>query len=159
MSRKGKASNAAKKVQVGDHIFDSGEEARYYIMLATNPDVVAIEVSPVYQLVPRYKVRCARCRGTGSNRTSEKTGNPLKCPLCKGTGTREKDGVTYTADFRVTYKDGYAESVDVKPSGGFFNNERFPMKKRMFEAMTGETLIIAREKKPMGSGNFTREDK
>jgi hypothetical protein len=49
----------------------------------------------------------------------------------------------YTADFRVTYIDGYQEVIDVK--GGPVTRD-FPLRRRLFELKTGMELIVIRLK-------------
>ena len=56
-------------------------------------------------------------------------------------GKREKNGAVYTADFRVTYIDGYQEVIDVK---GWLVARGFPLRRRLFELKTGMELIVVR---------------
>ncbi|MFC5587524.1 DUF1064 domain-containing protein [Sporosarcina soli] len=69
--------------------------------------------------------------------------NPINCTLCKGRGKREKNGAVYTADFKVTYFDGYVEIYDVK-SGPVKRD--FPLRRKLFELKTGMELIVVRLK-------------
>jgi len=63
--------------------------------------------------------------------------------LCKGRGKREKQGAKYTADFRVTYFDGFVEVIDIK--GGPVGRD-FPLRQKLFELKTGMELIVIRLK-------------
>ncbi len=47
----------------------------------------------------------------------------------------------YTADFRVTYFDGFVEIYDVK--GGPVTRD-FPLRRKLFELKTGVELIVVR---------------
>lgn len=124
-------------------IYDSKTEFMYHQKLLKDPAVKEIELQPVYQIIEPYQVVCKRCAGTGKL-PSKKTGNPINCSLCKGKTKREKGGAIYTADFKVTYIDGYEEVLDVK--GGPLT-DTFSLRRRMFEAKTGIELIIIRYKK------------
>lgn len=147
-----------KEFWVGDLKFDSGEEMRYYLKLESDPNVKEIRLQPEFEVMPPYPVRCYRCRGTGSTE-SPKTGNPVKCQLCKGTGKREGRNMIYTADFLVTYQDGYKEVIDVKGTSKFADNERFPLKKKLFEAATGLNLVVEREGTKEKRGLWLRDEK
>ncbi|WP_241535804.1 DUF1064 domain-containing protein [Indiicoccus explosivorum] len=132
----------ATKVTFDGREFDSKTELAYYLHLRLLPEVEQIELQPQFQILSPYEVECKRCRG---NRQvlNRKTGNLNQCSLCKGKGKREKAGMTYTADFRVTYTDGYTEVIDVK---GFSSSRDFPVRRRLFEKMTGMELIIVERK-------------
>lgn len=118
--------------------FDSQTELAFYQYLKRDPAVLQIELQPSYQLVDRYRVECKRCAGTGKL-PSPRTGNPINCTLCKGYGKREKPGIGYTADFKVTYIDGFEEVIDVK---GFEASRDFPLRKKLFEIKTGKELVV-----------------
>ena len=132
----------SKKVTVDGIEFDSATEAAYYQKLKRDPAVKDIEVQPQFQITDRYTVACKRCSGTG-RQVSIKTGNPVKCSLCKGKGEREKPGAVYTADFRVTFIDGFEEIMDVK--GGPVTRD-FPLRRKLLEQAIGKELVVVRHK-------------
>jgi len=132
----------SKKVTVDGVEFDSATEAAYYKKLKRDPAVKDIEVQPQFQIIDRYTVACKRCSGTG-RQFSSKTGNPVKCSLCRGKGEREKPGAVYTADFRVTFIDGFEEIMDVK--GGPVTRD-FPLRRKLLEQAIGKELVVVRHK-------------
>lgn len=146
--RKARQHNS-KKVEVKGVVFDSKTEGMYYIHLLNDPAVKDIELQPKYQIIEPYMVTCKRCGGTGK-RTSPRTGNLINCTLCSGKCEREKSGAVYTADFKVTYIDGYTEIIDVK--GGPVMRD-FSLRKKLFEKQTGTELIVVRLK----DGEWVRE--
>ncbi|MDZ5711637.1 DUF1064 domain-containing protein [Jeotgalibacillus haloalkalitolerans] len=130
------------KVEIDGIEFDSATEAAYYKQLKRDPDVLDIECHPKFNILPAYEVECKKCKGAGrilNNRTL----NLNKCAQCKGKGSRQKAGSVYTADFKVTYQDGYTEYIDVK--GGPVN-EGFPLRKKLFEVLKGVELIVVEKK-------------
>ncbi|TWT04973.1 DUF1064 domain-containing protein [Planomicrobium sp. CPCC 101079] len=137
----------SKQAEFEGHQFDSLTELAYYKQLKKDPAVLNIELQPFYQLVDRYQVECKRCSGTGKL-PSPRTGNPINCTLCKGYGKREKPGIGYTADFRVTYIDGFEEVIDVK--GGPVGRD-FPLRQKLFEKRYGKELVVV-ERKGKGWG-------
>lgn len=139
----------SKKTVVGDIEFDSKTEALYYKHLKRDPAVIKIELQPKYQIIEPYMVTCKRCGGTGK-RPSPKIGNLINCKMCKGKCEREKSGAVYTADFKVTYIDGYQEVIDVK---GYKAERDFSLRKKLFEKQTGTELIVVRLK----DGDWVRE--
>lgn len=147
-----------KEFWVGDLKFDSGEEMRYYLKLEADPNVEEIILQPEFEVMPKYPVRCFRCKGRGSY-MNETTNNFNKCQLCKGAGKREGRNMIYTADFHVTYADGYQEVIDVKGTSKFSDNERFPLKKKLFEAATGMNLVVEREGTKEKRGLWLRDEK
>lgn len=138
----GKAKIAAKKVSYDDHEFDSTMEKEYYEYLKSLDTIQDIQLQPEYTLMPGFNVECGRCKE--GEVISPKTGNPIKCKTCKGSGYRKRQPWRYTADFRVTYKDGNIEAIDVK--GGWIN-ERFPLVKKMYEYKYGKELVVIKKKK------------
>lgn len=132
----------SKKVTVDAIEFDSATEAAYYQHLKRNQSIKMIEIQPKFQIIKPYSVTCKRCGGSGK-RPSPQTGNLINCTLCRGMGKRDKSGAIYTADFKVTYIDGYVEVIDVK--GGPTTRD-FPLRRRLFEIKTGQELIIVRLK-------------
>lgn len=151
----GRHKGLEKKITIGELEFDSKEEADFYMHLERDPNVKEIDLQPVFQILEDYHVRCVRCKGTGSHQFSEKTGNPLKCPLCKGSGKRARRGNTYTADFKVTYANGYVEVIDIKANRKQADDVRFPFKRKLFEILTGMDLVVIRRKK----GVWERDEK
>lgn len=132
----------SKKITYKGIDFDSQTEFLFYRHLQKDPTVKKIETQPVFQIIESYEVTCKRCSGSGK-RTSPKTGNPINCTLCQGKRTRAKLGAIYTADFKVTYIDGFVEIVDIK--GGPVTRD-FPLRKKLFEIKTGMELIVIRLK-------------
>lgn len=132
----------SKKVVADGIEFDSQTEAAFYDYLKRDQTVELIEVQPVYQIIKPYSVACKRCAG-GGKLVSPKTGNPVNCDLCSGKGERIKSGAKYTADFKVTYFDGFVEIYDVK--GGPVTRD-FPLRRKLFELKTGMELIVVRLK-------------
>jgi len=130
----------SKTIEIDNITFDSQTEGLFYIHLKKVPAVKDIEVQPVYQIIDSYEVACKRCSGTGK-RPSPKTGNPINCSLCHGKCKRVKAGAIYTADFKVTYIDGYVEIIDVK---GWKAERDFSLRKKLFEIKTGMELIVMR---------------
>ncbi|GKV70259.1 hypothetical protein NCCP2716_27570 [Sporosarcina sp. NCCP-2716] len=132
----------AKKITVDGVEFDSQTEAAYYQLLRRDPTIRDIEIQPQYKIIDNYTVTCKRCAGSGKQ-VSVKTGNPINCKLCRGNGEREKAGAVYTADFRVTYMDGFQEIVDVK--GGPVTRD-FPLRRKLLERAIGRELVVVRRK-------------
>lgn len=137
VKRKGRPSIVSKKAKFKGITFDSGTEARYYKVLLNDPNVKHIELQPVYRIIEPFEVECKRCRGVGKL-VNETTGRLNKCSLCNGNGKRTKQGAIYTADFKVTYQDGYQEVIDVKG----YADAKFPIRKKLFESTTGIELIV-----------------
>lgn len=134
--------NAKKRIVDGIE-FDSIAESEYYLKLKKDKTVKDIELQPQFQIVEPYKVECKRCGGTGQI-FNQKTGNYNKCSLCKGMGKRTKRGAVYTADFHVRYIDGFEEVIDVK--GGRVSHD-FPLRRKLFEILTGKELVVVRKTK------------
>lgn len=132
----------AKKMEINGMVFDSKTEGLFYVHLLNDPAVKDIELQPQYQIIEPYTVTCKRCGGSGK-RPSPRTGNLINCTLCQGKCRREKAGAIYTADFKVTYIDGFQEVIDVK--GGPPERD-FPLRKKLFELQTGMELIVVRLK-------------
>lgn len=143
-----------KIITIGGMEFDSKEEADFYMHLERDPAVKEIDLQPVFQIIKPYKARCVRCSGTGT-KANPKTGNMNKCQLCKGSGKRDRQGNTYTADFKVTYIDGYIEVIDVKSNRKQADDVRFPFKRKLFEILTGMDLVVVRRIK----GSWERDEK
>ncbi|MCM3488801.1 DUF1064 domain-containing protein [Alkalihalophilus marmarensis] len=132
----------SKQVSYYGHTFDSQAEGEYYLILRSNPTVEKIELQPQYTLIEAFTVPCYKCKGSGRAK-SKKTGNDVQCSSCKSTAVTKRRPWSYKADFKVTYKDGQQEVIDVKG----YANERFPLVKKMFEYTTGQELIVVKKKK------------
>ncbi|MFC8563081.1 DUF1064 domain-containing protein [Peribacillus frigoritolerans] len=132
----------SKKRIVGGIIFDSQTEGQYYQHLTNDPNVKHIELQPKYTLLEPFKIRCSKCKGAGTM-PSSKTDRKIKCNTCSGTGMKSRQAWRYTADFKVTYMDGYDEVVDVKGHA----NERFPLVKKMWERKYNQELIVVKKVK------------
>src|SRR5699024_7397730 len=128
----------SKKATVDGIEFDSTSEADFYKWLLHRDDIHDIELQPKYTLMDEFMVVCARCRD--GKVISDKTGNLVNCKTCRGTGERKRQAWTYTSDFRIIWKDGHEDVVDVKG----FSNERFPLVRKMFEKQYGKELLVAK---------------
>lgn len=130
-----------KKVEVDGITFDSKAEAEFYKYLRDHDSVEDFKCQPHYVVLEDYMTRCVRCQGEG-NLLNEGTGNANKCTLCRGVGRRKKRGITYTADFAVTWKSGKTDVIDVKggPTTPLFNAKR-----KLFEAIFEIELLIVRK--------------
>lgn len=134
------AKTRSNKTEINGVIFDSETESKYYLYLLKDKSIKSIELQPQYTIIEPYQVRCKRCLGRGKV-TNAKTLRGNNCTLCKGKRKRPKGGAVYTADFRVTYIDGYEEVIDVK--GGPVTAD-FSLRKRMWESIYGKELIVVR---------------
>ena len=132
----------SKTVVIDNITFDSLTEGAYYVHLKKDQSIKLIELQPEFKIIDSYEVQCKRCAGAGKL-PSAKTGNPVNCTLCQGKRKRKKAGAIYTADFKVTYIDGYVEIIDVK---GYKSERDFPLRKKLFELKTGMELIVVRLK-------------
>ncbi len=128
----------AKKTVVYGILFDSKAEADYYKLLLADPAVEKVEVQPVFDVIPSYQVTCYRCNGSGKQ-TSPKTERPINCNRCSGKGLKTKPGAKYTADFKVYYKNGQTEIVDVK--GGPASRD-FPLCRKLLEKAIGQEVAV-----------------
>lgn len=129
----------SKQTVVNGIIFDSKTEAEYYQHLLTNKDIEHIVLQPKYTLLKEFEVECSKCEGKGKT-PSSKTHRLVNCKTCKGSGKRSRQAWTYTADFRVKYRDGREEVIDVKG----WTNERFPLVKKVWERKHGKELIVVK---------------
>lgn len=103
--------------------FDSKLEERRYYQLKNDPHVKNIEVHPVFEIFPPTR-KCLHCKQIFELPTA-------KCPN-KGCGRKLLvfRGISYIADFRVTYDDGRVVIEDVKG----IETEAFKLKRKLFEA-------------------------
>jgi len=120
MSKQGKIRH--RKTEVFGIVFDSAQEAEYYLILKSNPDIVQIELQPQFLLLEPF---CIKTR-EGKQRKRRKW--------------------EYTADFQVTYKDGTQEVIDVKGHA----NERFPYFRKMFEWKYQQELVVVKKDSKLG---------
>jgi Protein of unknown function (DUF1064) len=100
------------KVTSGSITFDSKLEERRYYQLRNDPNVVNIEVHPVFDIFPATKKKI-----DGKMVTFQK--------------------ITYAPDFKVTYKNGKIECEDVKGT----ITEVFNIKRKLFEAAYPDLTI------------------
>lgn len=131
----------SKKVTAHGREWDSLTELEHYEYLLTLPNVQEIEIQPQFILLDTFSVVCNECNSTGRV-TSPKTGNLIKCRKCSGEGEKKRLPLTYTADFEVTYKDGWVETIDVKGGKYQARESTFALRKKMFEHTTGRPLIV-----------------
>jgi hypothetical protein len=136
----------SKKTMALGICFDSETEASYYMHLMRQDNIENLELQPQYTLIEPFAVPCTNCQGKGKT-PSPKTGRMINCRLCQGEGKKGRQGWTYKPDFRVTYKDGRVEVVDIK---GGFTNERFPLVRKMWERIHGQELIVLKPDKSTG---------
>ena len=95
----------AKKTKVDGITFDSKAEAAYYSqlkLLKRAGVIVTLELQPTFELIPAY--------------IHPTTGKKVRATV-------------YKADFRITYKDGREEIIDVKG----VRTEAYKLKKKLFE--------------------------
>lgn len=135
---------AHKKVSYQGIEFHSQSECDYYKYLQQQPNIIDIELQPTYTLIKPFQVECTICRGVGKV-PSPKTDRLIQCKKCDGDGWKNRQPWTYTADFLVTYSDGYQEVIDVKPGTKFHLDKTFPNKKKMWEKIHGKELIVVKK--------------
>lgn len=137
----GKRKIKSRKTTVNGIEFDSQTEAEFYKHLLWRDDVKDVELQPQFTLMNQFEVSCGRC--IDGKVESPKTGNLIKCRTCTGTGKRSRREWTYTADFRIIWKDGREDVVDVKG----FANERFNLVRKMFEYKFKKELLVVKKHK------------
>lgn len=112
-----------KKTVLDGITFDSKAEADYYHTLKIFKmagEVKEIELQPKFILQPGFW-KC--CGAVHMVKTVKE-----RCPSC-GLKMRKIQPLTYSADFKVTWKDGRIEVVDVKG----METKAFKDKRKMFE--------------------------
>lgn len=114
--------NNERVTTTGGPTFDSRKEERRYYHLKNDPRVREIEVHPAFEIFQPFR-KCADC-GLILRKTKGDG-----CPAC-GKKTTAFRGISYVADFKVTYEDGKVEIEDVKG----VETEAFKLKKKLFEA-------------------------
>ena len=100
------AKKTVIEVEGKPHVFDSHAEARYYLRLKTLQtvgEITSIELQPKFELQPGYQKCCGKVWTI-----------PVKTCFKCGKKIPKTPAIPYTADFRVTYKDGHVEIIDVK---------------------------------------------
>jgi hypothetical protein len=105
------AKKTVIEVEGKPHTFDSHAEALYYLQLAQLQragEVLTIELQPRFELQPAYWKCCGAILLSWLD-----TRKVCICPCC-GKKVPKTPAIPYTADFRVTYKDGHQEIIDVK---------------------------------------------
>lgn len=127
----------SKKTIVNGIELHSETESRYYQHLLNDKDIEHIILQPQYTLLKAFEVECSKCIGVGKT-PSPKTTRLINCKSCKGSGKRGRQAWTYKPDFRVKYKDGREEVVDVKG----WANEKFPLVKKVWERLNKKELIV-----------------
>lgn len=138
--KKFKSNRRAIPTEYKGILFDSQTEAEYYQHLERDKSIERIELQPKYKIIEPYKVLCRRCEGSGKV-LNGRTLNQNKCRVCNGEGLKTKAGAVYTADFKVTYKDGYSEVIDVK--GGPVGRD-FGLRTKLLESKTGNEVVVVR---------------
>jgi hypothetical protein len=123
-------------------LFDSKTEAEYYKHLLKNDFILDIELQPEYQIIKAYKVVCGRCKGSGKF-LNVRTSNLNNCRSCAGKGAKTKAGAIYTADFKILFRDGSYEIVDVK--GGPVGRD-FSLRRKLLESKSGQEVVVIRLK-------------
>lgn len=99
---KPKAKYYAKKVEKYGRLWDSKKELREYeklLDLKESGEIEAIELQPKFELQPAFRYQ-----------------------------GKAQRAITYKADFKVTYKDGHIEIIEVKG----FKTRDYAMRKKMF---------------------------
>ena len=103
MARRGYSKYRAKKTEYQGIVFDSQKEADAYVelMLMKKAGIVTeVELQPVFTLQPAFTK-----------------------------GGQNYRAIKYQADFKVTYKAGYTEIIDVKG----YETDVFKIKRKLFE--------------------------
>ena len=118
----------AKKTKIDGILFDSHAEAKYYIglkILRDAGEILTIECHPKYVFQPAYR----KCCGIIHHGKDEMHA-PSKdlCPDC-GKKMKAESALFYEADFRVTFRDGHQEVIDVKG----VRTRAFERSRKMFE--------------------------
>lgn len=141
----GKKKINSVKVEYEGIEFDSLTEKDFYIHLESNKEklnIAEIWPHPKYILIEPFGLECPVCKSAGKV-ISEKTGGKILCKRCRGDKYIKRQGMIYTPDFRVVFKDGSQTIYDVKG----FKNERFPMYKKVFENKYRIQLVEVYKKK------------
>ena len=124
----------AKPTMIDGIKFPSHKEARYYLQLKQLQkagEVIGIECQPAFELQPAYQKCCGRVWwGNLLNKSAPCGTCDKKIPI---TAARK-----YVADFRVRYRDGHEEIVDVKG----METPLFILKKVIFEFKYPDLTLI-----------------
>ncbi len=118
------------KVTVDGITFASKTEAAEYARLNADPDVLWFDMQPKFVVFPAFR----KCCGTVYLKESK------ACPRCGKKPIPLIREITYTADFRVGYRDLHVEIIDVK---GFenFRDDAFRLKQKLFERAFPELTL------------------
>lgn len=106
-----KVNHNGRVIELGSH-----EELRFYRYLLRRTDVSEIELQVPYELMPGYKI--------------ERAGKP-----------KHIHGISYVADFVVTYDSGLIEVIDVKARNNF-QTDVFKLKRKLFESRYNMPLRV-----------------
>lgn len=137
------ARQNSTKIEYDGIVFDSLTEHNYYVYLKENKDELGIQEiipHPKYEIIPAHIVQCINYCDWGKV-ISEKTGKEINCPNCKGKAYKEKVASYYTPDFKIVYKAGHSEIIDVK--GGFVQKD-FPLRKKVFESRYAQHVFVVK---------------
>ncbi len=117
----------SKEVIYDDIKFDSKTECDYYKYLKTRDDVLKIDVHPEYELIPTFTIKSSITKS----------------------GKSKKAAMRFTPDFKVTHSDGRVEVCDVKGHKKAIN-EGFPLRKKLWEYLNKQELIVVIWDKKLG---------
>lgn len=106
-----KVEHNGRTIELGSH-----EEMRFYRHLQRRDDVESFDLQVPYELMPGYEI--------------ERAGKKKRI-----------QGISYVADFVVTYKDGRTEVIDVKGRDNY-QTDVFKLKRKMFERRYKEPLRV-----------------
>lgn len=106
-----KVNHNGRTIELGSH-----EEMRFYRHLKRRDDVESFELQVPYELMPGYEI--------------ERAGKKKRI-----------QGISYVADFVVTYKDGRTEVIDVKGRDNY-QTDVFKLKRKMFESRYKKPLRV-----------------
>lgn len=121
-----KRKYSEKEKIVDDILFDSTMEARYYILLKEkkeNKEIRDFVLQPEFKLLDAYIV-------VNNKVITEDEKDYAKLKKSKKK-TRDVQGMTYIADFLVTYNDGKEIVIDVKG----METEKFTVKRKLFDTI------------------------
>lgn len=106
-----KVNHNGRSIELGSY-----EELRFYRHLTRRDDVESFEMQVPYKLMEGYKI--------------DRAGKE-----------KHIQGISYVADFVVTYKDGTKDVIDIKARNNY-QTEVFKIKRKMFEKRYGIPLRV-----------------